>query len=161
MAIEPDMKVTNKHFPSDQGGGGSTRVVDAEKREAIESFLDDSLRLRYRIIYQLDDRLQPITAVYKNKAGRIFQQSKYTLSETFGPKEVARIDQELVYDANGNFVCTKNYIYGTGRRTGSQSVIRIDTYDATGALVKKTNNPIQTYQPTAPPVARPVRPTRR
>ena len=121
----PALKITNRQF---EDGGGSSKQVDAEKKQAIESFITGTGKLQYRIIYQLDERLQPISGVYYNAAGRVFQKSAYRLDGA------DRIIQEVVYDANDKLVCTKNYVYGN--RGGKDStVVAIDTYDANGNLI--------------------------
>jgi len=120
----PALKVTNRQF---EDGGGSSKQVDPEKRQAIESFITGTGKLQYRIIYSLDERLQPLSGVYYNAAGRVFQKSAYKLDGA------DRIIQEVVYDANDKLVCTKNYIYGT--RGGKDSVVAVDTYDSNGNLM--------------------------
>src|SRR5688572_25219717 len=120
----PALKVTNRQF---EDGGGSSKQVDPEKRQAIESFITPTGKLQYRIIYQLDDRLQPLSGVYYNAAGRVFQKSAYKLDGA------DRIVQEVIYDANDKLVCTKNYVYGT--RGGKDTVVAVDTYDPNGRLI--------------------------
>jgi hypothetical protein len=121
----PALKVTNRQF---EDGGGSSKQIDPEKRQAIESFITGTGKLQYRIIYSLDERLQPVSGVYYNAAGRVFQKSAYRLDGA------DRIIQEVVYDANDKLVCTKNYIYGN--RGGKDSaVVGVDTYDANGNLI--------------------------
>jgi hypothetical protein len=121
----PAYKVTNRQF---EDGGGSSKVVDPDKKQAIESFITGSGKLQYRIIYALDDRLQPVSGVYYNAAGRVFQKSAYKLDGA------DRIIQEVVYDANDKLVCTKNYVYGN-RGGRDNTVIAVDTYDANGSLM--------------------------
>jgi hypothetical protein len=123
----PALKVTNRQF---EDGGGSSKQVDPEKRQAIESFITGSGKLQYRIIYALDERLQPLSGVYYNAAGRVFQKSAYKLDGA------DRIIQEVVYDANDKLVCTKNYVYGT-RGGKENAVVAVDTYDANGNLIAK------------------------
>ena len=120
----PALKITNRQF---EDGGGSSKQVDPEKRQAIESFITGSGKLQYRIIYSLDERLQPVSGVYYNAAGRVFQKSAYKLDGA------DRIIQEVVYDAADKLVCTKNYVYGT--RGGKDTVVAVDTYDANGNLM--------------------------
>lgn len=120
----PALKVTNRQY---EDGSGSSKEVDPEKKQAIESFITGTGRLQYRIIYQLDDRLQPISGVYYNAAGRVFQKSAYKLDGS------DRIIQEVVYDGSDRLVCTKNYIYGT--RGGKDKVVGVDTYDPNGKLI--------------------------
>jgi hypothetical protein len=124
-AAAPALKVTNRQF---EDGSGSTKEVDPEKRQAIESFITATGKLQYRIIYALDERLQPLSGVYYNAAGRVFQKSAYKLDGA------DRIIQEVVYDASDKLVCTKNYVYGS--RGGKDStVVAVDTYDANGNLM--------------------------
>jgi hypothetical protein len=120
----PALKITNRQF---EDGGGSSKQVDPEKRQAIESFITATGKLQYRIIYSLDERLQPLSGVYYNAAGRVFQKSAYKLDGA------DRIIQEVVYDANDKLVCTKNYVYGS--RSGKDTVVAVDTYDANGNLM--------------------------
>lgn len=131
---QPASKVTNRQFPD---GSGSSKQLDAEKRQSIESFIGPTGKLQYRIIYQLDERLQPLSGVYYNAAGRVFQKSAYKLDGA------DRIIQEVVYDANDKLVCTKNYVYGN-RRGKDNTVIAVDTYDPNGNLIvpaKKGGSP--------------------
>ena len=123
----PALKVTNRQF---EDGSGSSKQVDAEKKQAIESFITASGKLQYRIIYTLDDRMQPVSGVYYNAAGRVFQKSAYRLDGA------DRIIQEVVYDANDKLVCTKNYVYGV-RGGRNDTVIAVDTYDPNGNLQAK------------------------
>ena len=120
----PALKVTNRQY---EDGSGSSKELDPEKKQAIESFISGSGKLQYRIIYQLDDRLQPLSGVYYNAAGRVFQKSAYKLDGA------DRIIQEVVYDGNDKLVCTKNYVYGT--RGGKDKVVAVDTYDPNGKLI--------------------------
>jgi hypothetical protein len=120
----PALKVTNRQY---EDGSGSSKEIDPEKKQAIESFITGTGRLQYRIIYQLDDRLQPVSGVYYNAAGRVFQKSAYKLDGS------DRIIQEVVYDGSDRLVCTKNYIYGT--RGGKDTVVGVDTYDPNGKLI--------------------------
>jgi hypothetical protein len=120
----PAIKVTNRQF---EDGSGSSKQVDPEKKQAIESFITGAGKLQYRIIYSLDDRLQPISGVYYNAAGRVFQKSAYKLDGA------DRIIQEVIYDANDKLVCTKNFVYGS-RGGKDNTVVAVDTYDANGNL---------------------------
>ena len=120
----PALKITNRQF---EDGGGSYKQVDPEKKQAIESFITGAGKLQYRIIYQLDDRLQPVSGVYYNAAGRVFQKSAYRLDGA------DRIIQEVIYDANDKLVCTKNYVYGS-RGGRDNTVVAVDVYDANGNL---------------------------
>jgi len=120
----PAMKVTNRQY---EDGSGSSKELDPEKKQSIESFITASGKLQYRIIYQLDDRLQPLSGVYYNAAGRVFQKSAYKLDGA------DRIIQEVVYDGSDKLVCTKNYVYGV--RGGKDKVVAVDTYDPNGKLI--------------------------
>lgn len=120
----PALKVTNRQF---EDGSGSSKQVDPEKKQAIESFITGTGKLQYRIIYSLDDRLQPVSGVYYNAAGRVFQKSAYRLDGA------DRIIQEVIYDANDKLVCTKNYVYGT-RGGKDNTIVAVDVYDANGNL---------------------------
>ncbi len=120
----PALKITNRQF---EDGGGSSKQVDPEKKQSIESFITATGKLQYRIIYQLDDRLQPVSGVYYNAAGRVFQKSAYRLDGA------DRIIQEVIYDANDKLVCTKNYVYGS-RGGKDNTVVAVDIYDANGNL---------------------------
>ncbi len=120
----PALKITNRQF---EDGGGSSKQVDPEKKQSIESFINATGKLQYRIIYQLDDRLQPVSGVYYNAAGRVFQKSAYRLDGA------DRIIQEVIYDANDKLVCTKNYVYGS-RGGKDNTVVAVDIYDANGNL---------------------------
>jgi hypothetical protein len=120
----PALKVTNRQF---EDGTGSSKQVDPEKKQAIESFITGTGKLQYRIIYSLDDRLQPVSGVYYNAAGRVFQKSAYRLDGA------DRIIQEVIYDANDKLVCTKNYVYGT-RGGKDNTIVAVDVYDANGNL---------------------------
>jgi hypothetical protein len=120
----PATKVTNRQFDD---GSGSSKVMDPVKRQSVETVYANG-RVAYKIVYTLDERLQPLSGVYYNAAGRVFQKSAYKLDG------VDRIVQEVVYTAQGKLVCTKNYIYGT--RAGKDSVVGIDTYDSNGNLIR-------------------------
>jgi len=130
-ARTPELKVTNRQF---EDGSGSSKQVDAEKKQAIESFITPTGRLQYRIIYQLDGRLQPVSGVYYNAAGKVFQKSAYRLDGA------DRIIQEVVYDATDKLMCTKNYIYGV-RAGKKDTVVAVDTYDANGQLIAAPRKP--------------------
>src|SRR6186713_2144489 len=119
----PATKVTNTQFPD---GTGSSKLVDPEKKQAVETIFNGK-KVSYKIVYSLDERMQPLSGVYYNAAGRVFQKSRYRLDGA------DRIIQEVVYDAADKLVCTKNYIYGS--RAGRDSVVAVDTYDANGNLM--------------------------
>ncbi len=121
----PAVRVTNTEH---NDGSGSSKEVDPEKRQAIETFFDTGRKPTYKIVYQLDDRLQPVSGIYYNKAGKIFQKSTYTLDGA------DHMIQEIVYDSKDALVCTKNYIWGT--RFGQPSLIEVQVYDRNGNLTK-------------------------
>ena len=118
----PATKVTNTQFPD---GTGSSKLVDPEKNQAVETIFNGK-KVSYKIVYSLDERMQPLSGVYYNAAGRVFQKSRYRLDGA------DRIVQEVVYSAANKLVCTKNYIYGA--KAGKDVVDRIDTYDPAGKL---------------------------
>lgn len=122
---EPARRVTNTEH---EDGSGSSKDIDPEKRQSIESFFDQSRKPLYKIVYQLDSRLQAQSGIYYNNAGRIFQKSTYTFDGA------DRMIQEIVYDAKDTLVCTKNYIWGT--RFGKPSLLEVHTYDRNGRLSK-------------------------
>jgi hypothetical protein len=121
----PAIRVTNTEH---NDGTGSSKEIDPEKRQAIETFFDGSRKPTYKIVYKLDDRLQPISGIYYNNAGRIFQKSSYTLDGA------DHMIQEIVYDAKDALVCTKNYIWGT--RYGQPTLVEVRVYDRNGNLTK-------------------------
>jgi hypothetical protein len=121
----PAIRVTNTEH---NDGSGSSKEIDPEKRQSIETFFDGSRKPAYKIVYQLDDRLQPVSGIYYNNAGRIFQKSTYTLDA------LDHMIQEIIYDAKDSLVCTKNYIWGT--RYGQPSLIEVQVYDRNGRLTK-------------------------
>lgn len=121
----PPKRVTNREYPD---GSGSSKETDPDKRQSVETFYDRSRRMTHKILYQLDERLQPLSAIYYNAKGVIYQKCSYKLDGQ------DRIIQEVVYDAKGNLLGTMNYNYGT--RNGNSVVIDVDTYDAQGNLVR-------------------------
>lgn len=121
----PPIRITNREYPD---GSGSSREMDPSKRESVETFYDARRRVTKKILYKLDERLQPVSAILYNAAGVIFQKSTYKLDGE------DRVIQEVIYDAKGNLLGTKNYNYGT--RNGSAIVINVDTYDANGNLIQ-------------------------
>lgn len=121
----PAKKITNREFPD---RSGSSKEIDPDKRQSIETFYDQSRKPTYKIVYKLDERLQPISGIYYNGAGVVFQKSTYKLDGA------DRIIQEVVYNSKDRLVCTKNFIYGT--RAGQTKVIGIDTYDSNGVLIR-------------------------
>ncbi len=119
----PAVRVTNTEH---NDGSGSSKEVDPEKRQSVESFFDAGHKPVYKIVYQLDDRLQPVSGIYYNNAGKIFQKSTYTLDNA------DHMIQEIVYDAKDSLVCTKNYIWGT--RYGQPKLLEVQVYDRNGNL---------------------------
>src|SRR5688572_32050615 len=92
----PATKVTNRQLPD---GGGSSKLVDPEKKQAVETVYNRG-KFSYKIVYALDERLQPLSGVYYNAAGRAFQKSVYKID---GADRIAR---EIVYTAQNKLVCT-------------------------------------------------------
>jgi hypothetical protein len=121
----PAKRVTNTEHDD---GSGSSKEVDPDKKQTIESFFDSRRKPTYKIVYKLDDRLQPISGIYYNNSGKIFQKSSYTLDGA------DRMIQEVVYDAKDSLVCTKNYIWGT--RFGQSALVEVQVYDRNGNLTK-------------------------
>jgi hypothetical protein len=122
----PAVRVTNTEYDD---GSGSSKELDPEKRQSIETFFDASRRPMYRILYQLDDRLKPVAGIYYNNKNRVFQKSSYTLDGA------DRIIQEVVFDPKDTLVCTKNFYYGT--RGGQSALLKVVTYDRNGTMVKE------------------------
>ncbi len=121
----PAKKVSTRLFPD---GTGSTKEIDPEKRQSIETFINSSGKMTYKIVYQLDERLQPLSGIYYNAQNKVFQKSSYKVDGA------DRILQEVVYDAKDRLACTKNFIYGT--RSGKSALVGVDIYDANGVLMK-------------------------
>ncbi len=121
----PPLRITNRGYPD---GSGSSRETNALKRESIETFYDSSRRMTHKVVYKLDDRLQPQSGIFYNAKGLIYQKSTYRLDGE------DRIIQEVIYDAKDSLICTKNYTYGS--RNGGAIVVNVDTYDANGNLVQ-------------------------
>ena len=124
LAIPPK-RVTNREYAD---GSGSSKETDPEKRQSIETFYSATGKVTHKILYQLDERLQPVSAIYYDPKNRIYQKSAYKLDGA------DRIIQEVLYDAKGNLLGTRNYNYGT--RNGTTMVINIDAYDANGNLIQ-------------------------
>ncbi len=124
----PAKRVTNTEHDD---GSGSSKEIDPEKKQSIESFFDSNRKPRYKIVYTLDNRLQPVSAIYYNNAGKIFQKSRYTLDGA------DHMIQEVVYDAKDTLVCTKNYIWGT--RFRQATLLEVKMYDRNGNLMKTQN----------------------
>ncbi len=123
-AAIPPIRITNREFPD---GSGSSREMDPSKRQSTEIFYDSRRRVTQKIVYKLDDRLQPVSALLYNASNVLFQKCTYKLDGE------DRVIQEVIYDAKDRLLGTKNYNYGT--RNGSAIVVNVDTYDANGNLL--------------------------
>ena len=121
----PPMRITNREYPD---RSGSSRELDPSKRQSTETFYDSTRRVTHKIVYKLDERLQPVSALLYNAKGILYQKSTYKLDGE------DRIIQEVIYDAKDKLLGTKNYNYGT--RNGSAIVVNVDTYDANGNLLQ-------------------------
>ena len=121
----PPIRITNREYPD---GSGSSREMDPSKRESTETFYDSRRRVTRKMVYKLDERLQPVSALAYNANGVLYQKSAYKLDGD------DRIIQEVIYDAKDKLLGTKNYNYGT--RNGSAIVVNVDTYDANGNLLQ-------------------------
>ena len=122
---EPPIRVINREFPD---RSGSSRIIDPSKRESTETFYDSSRRVTHKIVYRLDERLAPVSAIMYNAKGVIYQQSAY---KTDGED---RIIQEVIYGPKDNLIGTKNYIYTI--RTNGSIAVDVDTYDSNGNLIQ-------------------------
>ncbi len=125
VLAEPAIRIINREFPD---GSRSSRYIDSSKRESTETFLDSSLRLTHKVVYKLDDRLAPVSAIMYNSKGVIYQKSAY---KTDGED---RVIQEVIYGPKDNLLGTKNYIYS--QRGGGGIAVSVDTYDANGNLIQ-------------------------
>ena len=121
----PAIRITNREYPD---GSGSSRELDPTKHQSTESFYDSSRRLTHKVVCKLDERLAPVSAISYNAKGVVYQKSTYKLDGE------DRIIQEVIYDAKGNLLGTKNYNYSF--RNGSSVAISVDTYDANGNLIQ-------------------------
>ena len=121
----PPIRITNREYPD---GSGSSREMDPSKRQSVETFYDSRRRVTRKIVYKLDERLQPVSALLYNANGVLFQKSAYKLDGE------DRIIQEVIYDAKDRLLGTKNYNYTT--RNGAAIVVNVDTYDANGNLLQ-------------------------
>lgn len=121
----PPMRITNREYPD---RSGSSRELDPSKRQSTETFYDSTRRVTHKIVYKLDERLQPVSALLYNAKGILYQKSTYKLDGE------DRVIQEVIYDAKDKLLGTKNYNYGT--RNGSAIVVNVDTYDANGNLLQ-------------------------
>ena len=124
----PAIRITVRRLPD---GSISEREVDHSKRESTETFYEfnnSNRKMIRRIVYKLDERLAPVSAISYNAKGVVYQKSTYKLDGE------DRIIQEVIYDAKGNLLGTKNYNYSI--RNGSSVAISVDTYDANGNLIQ-------------------------
>lgn len=121
----PPIRITNREYPD---RSGSSRELDPSKRQSTETFYDSTRRVTHKIVYKLDERLQPVSALLYNAKGILYQKSAYKLDGE------DRVIQEVIYDAKDKLLGTKNYNYGT--RNGSAIVVNVDTYDANGNLLQ-------------------------
>src|SRR6266446_6276630 len=121
----PAKRVTNRYYPD---GSGSSKEQDPDTRQSVETFFGPGGKITHKVLYQLDERLQPMSALFYDPKGKIYQKSTYKLDGA------DRIIQEVIYDAKGNLLGTKNYNYGT--RDGRSVVIDVDTYDSNGNLIQ-------------------------
>ena len=73
----PAKKITNREFPD---GTWSSKEMDPEKRKSIERFYTLGSKTPYQtVLYQLDDRLQPMSGIYYNSKNQVFQKCNYKL----------------------------------------------------------------------------------
>jgi len=121
----PPIRITNREYPD---GSGSSKEIDPAKRESTETFYDPSRKQTSKVVCKLDDRLQPLSGIYYNAKGTVYQKCAYKLDGE------DRIIQEVIYDAQGRLLGTKNYHYGT--RNGRAVVVTVDTYDSNGNLIQ-------------------------
>lgn len=125
LAAPRGTKVTNRQFPD---GTGSSKITDPDKKTAEETFVDAKGRVTHKIVYALDNRLQPISASCYSAKGILNYKSSYKLDGA------DRIVQEVMSNGQGKLICTKNYIYGTAN---GQSVLQeIEWYDSKGQRVE-------------------------
>jgi hypothetical protein len=121
----PPVRITNREYPD---GSGSSKETDPSKRQSVETFYDSRRKMTHKIVQKLDDRLQPLSAIFYNAKGVIFQKSAYKLDGE------DRIIQEVFYDSQDRLLGTKNYNYGT--RNGKAVVVTVDSYDSNGNLIR-------------------------
>lgn len=121
----PMKRVTNRESPD---GSGSSKETDPDKRQAVETFFGANRKITHKVLYQLDERLQPLSAIYYDPKNTVYQKSSFKLDGE------DRIIQEVIYDAKDNLLCTRNFTYGT--RNGNAMVINVDTYDSNGNLIQ-------------------------
>jgi hypothetical protein len=121
----PPIRITNREYPD---GSGSSRETDPSKRQSTETFYDSSRKVTHKAVTKLDEHLAPVSAIFYNAKGVIYQKCTYRLDGE------DRIIQEVIYDAKDNLLGTKNYTYGS--RNGSAIVVNVDIYDANGNLIQ-------------------------
>ena len=126
----PAKRITNREYSD---GSGSSKETDPAKRQAVETFYSPGGKVTHKVLYQMDERMQPLSAIYYDAKGVIYQKSAYKLDGA------DRIIQEVIYDAKGSLLGTKNYNYGT--RNGNALVIDVDVYDANGNLIQSPKKP--------------------
>ena len=125
LAAAPMKRVTNREYPD---GSGSSKETDPEKRQAVETFFGPTRKVTHKVIYQLDERLQPLSAIFYDPKNIVYQKSTFKLDGE------DRIIQEVNYDAKDRLIGTRNFTYGT--RNGSATVINVDSYDSNGNLIQ-------------------------
>ena len=124
----PAIRITVRRLPD---GSISEREVDPSKRESTETFYEfnnSNRKMIRRIVYKLDERLAPVSAISYNAKGVVYQKSTYKLDGE------DRIIQEVIYGPRDNLLGTKNYIYSL--RPGGAISVSVDTYDANGNLIQ-------------------------
>ena len=124
-AAAPMKRVTNREYPD---GSGSSKETDPEKRQAVETFFGPTRKVTHKVIYQLDERLQPLSAIFYDTRNIVYQKSTFKLDGE------DRIIQEVNYDAKDRLIGTRNFTYGT--RNGTATVINVDRYDSNGNLIQ-------------------------
>ncbi len=129
-AAIPPIRITNRELPD---RSVSSREMDPSKHQSTETFYDSSRKLTHKVVYKLDERLQPVSAIFYSAKGVIYQKSTFKLDGE------DRVIQEVFYDAKDNLLGTKNYTYGT--RNGGAVVINVDSYDANGNLIQTPRLP--------------------
>ena len=122
---KPTILVTVRRYPD---GTSSEREIDPSKRESVETFYDSGKKLTHKIVYKLDERLEPVSAIMYNPKGVIYQKCAYKTDAE------DRVIQEVIYGPRDNLLGTKNYIYSM--RPGGAISVSVDTYDANGNLIQ-------------------------
>jgi len=125
IPAEPMLRATLRRYPD---GSESARVQDPSKQQSTETFYDSRKRMTHKVVYKLDERLQPISGIFYNPKGVIYQKCAYKLDGQ------DRVIQEVIYDGKDKLLGTKNYHYGT--RNGIRIVVDVDTYDSNGNLIQ-------------------------